>query len=226
MTIATTVPVLLVLGGPVTLALRALRPRTDGSMGPREWVLAAVHSPFAAFFGQPIVAGVMFVASLVVFYYSSLFDLALETHTGHVLMILHFLVAGYLFSACLVGIDPGLKQPTYPFRVLMVMVVFGFHALFSVSLMASSKVLAEDWFGALDRPWGRTLADDQYLGASLGWALGDYPLALLAGVLVYLWVRADKRESARFDRQEEREGDRQLAAYNARLRELADREQQ
>lgn len=225
MTIATTVPVLLVLGAPVTLALRALRRRTDGSMGPREWVLAVVHSPFAAVLTRPVVAGVLFIGSLVVFYYSSLLDLALETHTGHVLMTAHFLVSGYLFAGCLVGVDPGLRQPAYPFRVLMVMVVFGFHALFSVSLMASSKVLAEDWFSALERPWGDTLADDQQLGASLGWALGDYPLALLAGVLVFMWVRADRRERTRFDRREDREGDRQLTEYNDRLRAIADRDE-
>lgn len=222
MTVATAVPVLLVLGAPVTLALRALARRTDGSMGPREWTLAIVRSTWVTLLGRPVVAGVVFVGSLVVFYYSSLFDIALESHTGHVLMTAHFLLAGYLFAGCLVGIDPGLAQPTYPLRVLMVMVVFGFHALFSVSLMASTEVLGEDWYTALERPWGASLADDQYLGASLGWALGDYPLALLAGVLVFMWVRADGRERARFDRGENREGDRQLEAYNAHLRRVAD----
>ncbi|GAW49769.1 MULTISPECIES: cytochrome c oxidase assembly protein [unclassified Nocardioides] len=222
MTLATTVPVLLVLGAPVTLALRSLKRRSDGSMGPREWLLATVHAPLMRLVANPIVTGILFVGSLVVFYYSSLLGLSLETHTGHVLMTFHFLVVGYLFAGSLVGIDPGLRQPTYPLRVLMVMVTFGFHALFSVSLMASNQVLAEDWFYQLPRDWGRSLGDDQYLGASLGWALGDYPLALLAGVLVVLWVRADRRESARFDRQESRDGDAQLRSYNAYLGQLAD----
>ena len=226
MTIATTVPVLLVLGAPVTLALRALRRRPDGSMGPREWVLAAVHSPLAALLGRPVVAGALFVGSLVVFYYSSLFEISLESHTGHVLMTAHFLLAGYLFAGCLVGIDPGFRRPPYPMRALMVMVVFGFHAFFSVSLMASTDVLAEEWFAGLPRPWGRSLADDQYLGASLGWALGDYPLALLAGVLVFLWVKDDRRERRRFDRQEDRGGDQQLAAYNAHLARIAAHDRQ
>jgi len=220
MTIATTVPVLLVLGAPVTLALRALHRRTDKSMGPREWVLAAVHSPFVAVLGRPVVAGILFVGSLVVFYYSSLFEVSLESHTGHILMTAHFLIVGYLFAGCLVGIDPGLHQAPYPLRVLMVMVVFGFHALFSVSLMASTQVLARGWFERLDRSWGSSLADDQYLGASLGWALGDYPLALLAVVLVFGWVRADRRERLRFDRQEDRDGDSQLVAYNAYLEQI------
>ncbi|GAA4362945.1 cytochrome c oxidase assembly protein [Nocardioides caricicola] len=226
MTIATTVPILLVLGAPVTLAMRALRRRADGSMGPREWLLAAVHSPVASILGRPVVAGALFVASLIAFYYTSLFEISLDSHTGHILMTAHFLIAGYLFAGCLVGTDPGFHRPPYPMRALMVMVVFGFHAFFSVSLMASTTILAEDWFSGLPRTWGATLADDQYLGASLGWALGDYPLALLAGVLVFLWVQADRRERKRFDRQESRNGDQQLMAYNDRLARMAEHERQ
>ncbi len=101
------------------------------------------------------------------------------------------------------------------------MVVFGFHAFFSVSLMASNQILARDWFTVLQRPWGRTLADDQYLGASLGWALGDYPLAILAGALIWQWVRADQKERRRLDRQADRDGDQALHAYNQYLTGLA-----
>ena len=223
MTIATTVPVLLVLGAPVTLALRALRRRGDRSIGPREALLSLVHSPVIRLLAHPIVAAGLFIVSLVVFYYGPWFSLALETHTGHVVMTGHFLLTGYLFAGCLVGVDPGLRQPIYPMRVLLVIVTFGFHALFSVSLMSSTRILAQDWFSMLGRRWGDSAADDQHLGASLGWALGDYPLALLAGVLVVLWVRDDKRESDRFDRSEDRGGDAQLSGYNDYLSGLAGR---
>src|SRR3712207_5096139 len=84
------VPMLWVLGAPVTLALRALAARTDGSFGARETLLQLVHSRPLRLLGHPIIAGVLFAASLVVFYYSRIFDLALSTHTGHVLMVLHF----------------------------------------------------------------------------------------------------------------------------------------
>ena len=36
------VPIFLVLGAPVTLVLKALEPRQDGTRGPREWILALV----------------------------------------------------------------------------------------------------------------------------------------------------------------------------------------
>lgn len=221
MTIATAVPTFLVLGTPITLALRTLRRRTDGSYGPREWLLTAVHSLPAQLLGHPIVAAALFVVSMVAFYYSSLFGLSLEAHTAHVLMTLHFLLTGYLFAECVVGADPGLERPSYPLRALMVMVTFGFHALFSVSLMASTTVLARDWFESLGRDWGASLSEDQYLGASLGWALGEYPLAVMAVALLVSWVQADRRERRRFDRSELREDDRQLRAYNDYLQRLS-----
>ena len=221
MTLALAVPTLLVMGAPVTLAVRTLRRRADGSLGPREWLLAVVHSWPARVVGSPFVVVALVVVSLVVFYYSSLLEVSLRSHSGHVLMTVHFLLSGYLFANCLIGVDPGPKRPAYPLRVLMILVTFGFHALFSVSLMASNRILGNGWFAALERPWGRSLTDDQYLGASLGWALGDYPLAILAVGLVVSWVHADRRERRRLDRQAERDGDRLLTEYNTYLGRLS-----
>src|SRR3954453_17778657 len=79
-------PLLLVFGAPVTLALRALTARSDGSLGPRELLLQLVHARALKVLGHPLVAAVLFTGSLTVFYYSSLFSLAMFTHTGHVLM--------------------------------------------------------------------------------------------------------------------------------------------
>ena len=220
MTIATAVPAFLVLGAPVTLALRTLTRRRDGSSGPREWLLTIVHSWPARLLGSPIVAAAMFVLSLAAFYYSSLFELTLRAHTAHVIMTAHFLLSGYLLANTLVGIDPGPRRLAHPFRVLLLMVTFAFHALFSVSIMQKERILAADWFTLLPRDWGRSVADDQYFGASIGWALGDYPLGILGGALIWSWFQSDRRERRRYDRQAERDGDQELTAYNDYLRGL------
>lgn len=217
MTVATAVPSFLVLGAPVTLGLRALVRRDDGSRGAREWLLLAVHSWPARLLGNPIVAATMFVVGMIAFYYSSAFESSLRGHTMHLLMTAHFLFAGYLFANVICGVDPGPKRPIYPLRVLLVMVVFGFHALFSISLMSATQLLAGDWFTSLERTWGRSPQDDQYLGASLGWGLGEYPLAILAVAVVWSWVRDDHREAKRLDRQADRDNDQALSQYNAYL---------
>ena len=100
------VPILLVLGGPVTLLLRALPPAGSGAPpGPREWVLAAVHAPIARVLTQPLVALALFVGSFYVLYFSGLFDVALEQHWAHLAMNAHFLLVTINRALPILGID-------------------------------------------------------------------------------------------------------------------------
>ena len=220
MTIAMAVPLLLALGAPVTLAVRTLPVRHDGSRGPREWLLLMVHSRLLRLLSHPIVAAVLFVGSLIVFYYSPLFDLALSTHTGHVLMTAHFLLTGYVFVWVICGPDPGPARLPYPLRLVLLMVTFVFHTFFGVTMMGNSEVLARGWFAALPRSWGSSLQADQFLGGALAWGLGDIPVAVLFGALALAWLRSEDREARRYDRKAERDGDAELAAYNAYLSRL------
>lgn len=221
MTIAMAVPLFLVFGAPVTLALRALKPRRDGSRGPREWLLVLTHSRVLRLLGHPLVAAGLFIASLAGFYYTSLFEWALSSHLGHVAMTVHFLAAGYLLASVIVGVDPGPARPAYPFRMILLMATFGFHALFAVTVMGSGIIFGGSWFAALGRPWGNTLAEEQYLGGALGWALGDYPIAIMAAAMAVAWIRSDEREAKRYDRQADRDQDADLASYNEQLRRMA-----
>ena len=224
MTMATAIPAFLVLGAPVTLALRALPHRRDGSLGPREWLLAAVHSVPARILTHPLVTVGIFLGSLVGFYYTSALELSLRTHAGHLIMVAHFLVSGYLFANLICGIDPGPDRPPHLFRLLLLIMTFGFHSFFAISLMANEEILAGTWYGSLQRTWGPSLAEDQLLGASLSWALGDYPLAILAAALIVSWINADVRAARQYDRNAERDGDAELAAYNRYLHDLAHRQ--
>lgn len=221
MSLSMVVPLFLVFGAPVTLALRALRPRQDGTRGPREWLLGALESRFVRIVSHPLTAAFLFAFSLVFFYYSGLFGLALTTHTGHELMHLHFLVAGYLFANALVGIDPGPQRPAYPMRLLLLLATMGFHAFFGVALLQGSAVLQETFFASLERPWSPDLLADQRLGGGIAWGLGEIPTLALAMILAVQWSRSDDREARRRDRAADRDGDAELAAYNRMLARLA-----
>ena len=215
------VPPLLVLGAPVTLALRTVAARRDGSRGPREWLLEIVHSRLLGALGHPIVAAGLFAVSLIVFYYSPLFELALRTHTGHVLMHLHFLLVGYLFASVLIGVDPGPHRPPYPMRLLLLFATMAFHAFFGVALVSGSQLLAGDVLGELGRTWGRTPIADQQYGGAVAWGVGELPTLLLGMGVALAWVRSDDREARRRDRRADRDGEQELTEYNARLARLA-----
>jgi cytochrome c oxidase assembly factor CtaG/putative copper export protein len=223
MAIAMYAPMFLVLAAPVSLALRALPARTDGSLGPRELLLGTVHSRVLRVFGNPVVAAALFFVSLVVFYYSPLFGLALTTHTGHVLMVTHFLVTGYLFAWSMVGRDPGPPKWAPSLRLLILLITVSFHAFFGVALMSGTTLLAPEFFGALRIPWIPDPVADQQAGGSIAWAVGEIPVLVLSLIVVRDWIRSDNRESRRHDRQADRDGGAELAAYNARLQELARR---
>ncbi|GAA2156577.1 putative copper resistance protein D [Humibacillus xanthopallidus] len=219
------VPIFLVLGAPVTLALRTLRPRRDGTLGPRELVLGAVHSRVMAVFGNPVFAAALFFMSLVVFYWTGLFELALSTHTGHLLMTAHFVITGYLFAWVLIGVDPGPKRWSPALRLIVLFATIAFHAFFGVAMITGTALLGGDFFETIAIPWVTDRLADQRFGGGVAWAIGEFPSLVLALIVAVQWFRTDSAESVRADRKADRDGDAELAAYNARLAALADRDE-
>ncbi len=218
------VPLLLVPGAPVTLALRSIKKRTDGSRGGREWILLAVHSRFANVISNPVVAAVLFAGSLWAFYYTPLFRWATTDHIGHEWMIIHFLITGYLFVQSLIGIDPVKYRLPYAFRLLLLLGTMAFHAFFGLSIMQSTGLLLADWFGSMGRTWGDSPLVDQQTGGGIAWSVGEIPTVILAIVVAIQWSRSDDRETKRRDRNADRTGEAELNAYNERLQKLASRD--
>ena len=218
------VPVLLVPGAPVTLLSRAQAPRTDGSKGLREWVLWAVHTPYAWFISQPVVAGLNFALSLVMFYYTPLFRWATEQHLGHQWMIVHFLITGYLFVQSLMGVDPQPHKPPFPVKLMLLIGTMAFHAFFGLGLMNEKTLLLADWFGSMGRTWGDDPLADQAVGGAFAWGVGELPTIIIALVVVYQWSQSDVRERRRLDRASDRAGNKDVDDYNQMLEELSKRQ--
>ncbi|MDN6193012.1 MAG: bifunctional copper resistance protein CopD/cytochrome c oxidase assembly protein [Brevibacterium sp.] len=218
------VPLPMVLGAPITMLMRGTKARTDGSRGIREWVLWLVHTPYMRFFANPIFASVNFAGSLVIFYYSGVMKYALEWHLGHELMIIHFLGAGYLFAQALIGIDPGVKRPAYPLRLLMLLITMAFHAFFGISIMSSEVLIEGDWFGNIGADWGYSAIEDQQLGGGIAWGVGEFPTLFIAIMVAFQWSKSSDREAKRVDRREARTDDAELRAYNDMLATMAQRD--
>ncbi|WP_237234106.1 cytochrome c oxidase assembly protein [Rothia nasimurium] len=217
-------PIFLVLGAPVTLLLRALEPRQDGTRGPREWILRLVHSGWSKVITHPIFAAVNFAGSIVVVYFTPLFGVMLRYHVGHEFMLIHFLITGYIFSLVLIGIDPIPHRPTYPMRLIMIIATLGYHAFVGISIMQMDTLLQASWFGNLGRPWGLPAIDDQKLGGSLMWAIGEIPTMIIAVAVAVQWSMNDKKVQKRIDRQADRDGDAELNAYNDMFAQLAEKD--
>ncbi|RJQ92321.1 copper resistance protein CopD [Amycolatopsis panacis] len=215
-------PVLLVLGGPVTLALRALPAAgRDAPPGPREWLLAAVHSPVSRFLTNPIIALLLFIGSFYGLYFSGLFDAALNYHWAHLAMNAHFLLVGYVFYWPVIGVDPAPRRLPPIGRLGMMFGAMPFHAFFGVILMNMQTVIGREFYTSLRLPWVGDLLTDQRLGGGIAWASGEVPVLLVLIALLVQWARADEREAKRRDRREENTGDEELTAYNAMLKNLA-----
>ncbi|WP_179389466.1 cytochrome c oxidase assembly protein [Psychromicrobium silvestre] len=224
MALTMVVPIFLVLGAPVSLALKTLRPRADGSRGIREWILVVVHSKFSALVTHPLFAAANFAGSIVLFYYSGLFGYALRDHVGHELMILHFTITGYLFVLSLIGSDPVPYRFPYPLRLLLLLATMAFHAFFGVAIMSSNALLQASYFGNLGRSWGASAIADQQIGGAVAWGIGEVPTVLVAIGVALVWSRSDERETKRKDRAADRNNDADLSAYNNMFAQLAERE--
>ncbi|QCB51710.1 copper resistance protein CopD [Rhodococcus sp. PAMC28707] len=220
-------PVLLALGGALTLALRALPVAgKNGIPGLREWLLIGLHSKVSRFLTQPIVAAVLFVGGFYVLYLGGIFGAVLDNHTAHLLMNAHFILSGYLFYWVVIGVDPS-PRPIQPITKLAM--VFGslpFHAFFGVALMSEATVMGGWFYRSLGLDWNADLLGDQQLGGGIAWATGEIPLVLVMLSLLIQWSRSDTRNATRSDRAAERDHDADLAAHNAMFAELAKRDRE
>jgi cytochrome c oxidase assembly factor CtaG len=216
------IPVVLVLGAPVTLALRALPPAAKGCPpGPREWVLQFVHSPVTRALSHPVTAFVLFVGSLYAVYFTSLFETLVRYHWGHELMSVHFLLTGYLFFWGIIGIDPGPKRLPFLGRLGLLFAVMPFHAFFGIATMTMTSTMGGNFYWSLDLPWVPSILDDQHLGGAIAWGSSELPVIIVVVALVAQWARQDRRAGARADRHSDDGYDDDLDAYNAMLAELA-----
>lgn len=217
-------PILLLLGAPITLALRALRPTGKGRpRGPRELLVALLHSRYVRIVSHPAFTIPMFIASLYGVYFTPLFDFLMQYRLGHIFMMVHFLLTGLAFFWPIMGVDPGPHRPGHVMRIIELFMGMPFHAFFGVAVMMAAHPLVTT-FTVEGAPPGTNLLEDQKLAGGITWAFGEIPTAIVLIALVYQWMGSEQRQARRRDRSEERTGDAELEAYNAYLASLHKRD--
>jgi cytochrome c oxidase assembly factor CtaG/putative copper export protein len=210
MLISIVVPVLLVLGGPVTLARRALPEEGDA----RDRLEALLDAPALRLLAHPAVAAVLVVGSPFLLYLTPVFSLLQPLGWVMPAISLWFLGVGCLFFWVLVGVDPA-RGPRLPHvaRLAVLVASMPFHALFGVILLAADRPVAQipstlaadggggqvfvtDFYSHLRLPWAVDLLADQHVAALLAWGMGDVPLLAVVVVLLVQWQRAGSAEDA------------------------------
>ncbi len=218
---------ILVLGGFMTLVLRATPARRAGEpAGLREWVTASMHTRFVALMYNPIIALVFMTGTYYVFYLTSLYVDSLQGHWLHQYFYLHFLVTGYIFYGLIIGVDQPLHPLPHIGKLGLIIGAMPFHAFFGVILMGKQNVFAEAFLKSLGHPWleGRGLMHDQWVGGTIAWAGGEFPLVIALIALLTQWSRQDSKEGRRIDRHLDAGTDQSYDAYNDMLSQLAERD--
>lgn len=203
-------PVLLVLGGPVSLARRALPDECDA----RDRLEASLAAPALRALAHPAVAAVLVVGSPFLLYATPAFSLLQPLGWLMPAISLWFLGVGYLFFWVLVGVDPspGSRLP-HVARLAVLVASMPFHALLGVILLAADEPVAQipatlaadggggqvfvtDFYSHLRLSWAVDLLADQRVAALLAWGMGDAPLLVVVVVLLVQWQRAGAAEDA------------------------------
>ncbi len=222
-------PIGIVLGAPITLALRTLpQARNKDERGVRGSFIALLHSKPALVMTNPVVALAIFDGSLFTLYFTPLFGNLMQGHSGHFFMSTHFLLAGILFFQTIIGIDPAPRKVPHLVKIIIIFAAMSIHAFFSIAIMSATTLIDNGYFVLLERPWATDLLADQKLGGAIGWAMGEIPI-LLALIATFLqWLREDKKEAGRIDRAADRAAatgeDDDLAQYNRYLAQLNQRD--
>lgn len=203
----------------MTLTLRALPAAGRGRRGPRELLVALLHSRYMRVITHPAFTIPLFIASLYGLYFTPLFDTLMGSRTGHIAMMVHFLAVGLVFFWPIMGVDPGPNRPSHVMRILELFAGMPFHAFFGIALMMAS----EPMIGAFQHPpasLGIDALDDQTAAGGIAWAFSEIPSVIVLVALLIQWYTSDQRQARRKDRAADRDGDAELAAYNAYLASL------
>ncbi|MGW5609875.1 cytochrome c oxidase assembly protein [Streptomyces sp. NPDC003753] len=219
MLISMLAPILILLGAPITLALRALPTAGRGRKGPRELLLMLLHSRYLRIITHPAFTIPLFIASLYGLYFTPLFDFLMGSKAGHIAMMVHFLAVGLVFFWPIMGVDPGPHRPGHLMRMLELFAGMPFHAFFGIALMMASTPMV-DAYRNPPASLGIDALADQTSAGGIAWAFSEVPSVLVLLALLFQWYRSEQRQAKRTDRAADRDGDKELEAYNAYLASL------
>lgn len=169
-------PIALMLGAPGTLLLRSV------SVANARRLIALAGTLPARCLIHPFTALLLNIGALYVLYFTPLYQLSFSEPLLHVLLNLHFVLAGYLFSWSIAGPDPAPHRPGLRTRLAVLFVAVAAHSIMSKLMYA---------YG-FPRDAGHSLTEIE-VASQLMYYGGDLAELLLAVVLFAVWFRSPAR---------------------------------
>lgn len=191
---------LLILGAPITLLLRVVRPDARRSI-----VLPILHSRAIRVISFPPLGWVLFALVMYGSHFSPLFDAALESEALHVLEHGLFLGTALLFWWPIAGADPSPWRLSYPARLFYLFLGMPWSSFLGLAIFSASAPLYAQ-YATLVRSYGPSPLEDQAWAGGIMWAGGDLLFLLALILAVAAWLRSEdaegKRADARLDREQ------------------------
>lgn len=215
MTLSMVTPIPLLLGRPTTLALRAIPARSRT----HHYLVRLLNSRFLGFVTAPAFTIPLFVLTLYGLYFTPVFDWLMGNWIGHDVMIVHFVLTGYLLFWPILALDPSPHRQPPTLRLLEAFLPVPFHAFFGVVVMGMTTLLTRV-FANPPADWHISPVHDQQVGGGLAWGFTELPNLALVLALAVAWAASSGHAAQRYDRSERRSEDAQLRAYNQWLHNL------
>lgn len=193
---------LIVLGAPVTLALRASSSRI------RRGILAPIlNSRTARIVANPLVGWSLLFVVLWGFHLTSLYEAALLNRSLHALEHVAYLGSAILFWWPVVGLDPIPARISHPARILYLFLAMPPMAFLGLAIYSSGHLLYPYYATVSGATIASALAD-QHLAGALMWEGGMFVVVPALAFVLLDWMRRDEREAERTEERAARAGKR------------------
>lgn len=169
-------PIFWVFGAPVSLALKALRPSVSRK------IMGVLKTKAFQILSHPFFALILNIGGMYVLYLTHVYIESLSNPWLHYLVHFHFILAGFLFSWSIIGIDPVRNRPSFKTRLVSMFLAIAFHGILSKFMYA------------YDLPLGSFFSKNQVQEASkIMYYWGDFSELLLLVGLFYFWYKEKEK---------------------------------
>ncbi len=163
-------------------------------------VTEALRSRVARFFGNPIVAFILYAVVIPISHLTVWYNYTLTQESVHNAEHLTFLLVGYLFWRQIFGNDPNAHRLHPALQFFYLFMAIPIDTFTGLSLAGASHELFPAYF-ATHRTWGLSYVTDLHVGGDIMWVVGDTLMLWPMIPVAIRWMHMDERRAVRVDRE-------------------------